>query len=152
MYDNSKEYNKIKDDKFYQKMLEMMETARSNYSGLNLGYKYKLPQREASNLWLRRNPISSFKTEWNQFFNFTTLDVDVNDNIYFRPDGTIVETVPSRWINRISDSNNIDTDLVSSVSDFLTESIKYKYRQKLSPLMEAFKFELQGGFNESSNA
>lgn len=152
MYDNSKEYNKIKDDKFYQKMLEMMETARSNYSGLNLGYKYKLPQREASNLWLRRNPISSFKTEWNQFFNFTTLDVDVNDNIYFSPDGTIVETVPSRWINRISDSNNIDTDLVSSVSDFLTESIKYKYRQKLSPLMEAFKFELQGGFNESSNA
>ena len=103
-------------------------------------------------MWLRRNPISSFKTEWNQFFNFTTLDVDVNDNIYFRPDGTIVETVPSRWVNRISDSNNIDTDLVSSVSDFLTESIKYKYRQKLSPLMEAFKFELQGGFNESSNA
>lgn len=162
-YDNTKHYNEVKDDKIYQNLLKLMDEAWKNYPGFTRANRYRMPQRIASvssmfgrSFITKRNSWNTFKSafeySFSNMFNFNANDVDVNNQILTRADGTTVETIPSRYISRLDDPNMIDTDLVSSVVDFYNESLRFKYRSKLEPVMEAVYFKLSGGFEKSSDA
>lgn len=156
-YDNSKEFDKIKNDKTYQALLDVMDESWQNYSGLTRHSRYSLPQREAElkSLWGRpfrqgKNFFSALGDSWDStiedFKGLNTRDEENSDDVISRADGSVVEFIPMRWVNRLSNPNRIDTDLVSSVIDFYTESLKYKYRTKAAPMMEALYFQLTGGY------
>ena len=87
---------------------------------------------------------SGLKTAFDRLFgdlkDFNTRDLDYRDDVIVRPDGTIVETLSSRWTKRLKDRNTIDSDLVSSVIDFYHESLKYKIRKQYAPVMELLHF------------
>lgn len=152
-YDNSKKYNEIKDDPVYKEFLDVMNKAWANYGNLRRGWKYKMPQREisTSDMFFRRGFKDRFKYAWNNIQHFNTRDADVNDVILERPDGTVVDTIPIRWTNKLDRSYAIDLDLVSSVIDFYTESLKYKLRTKTAPLMDALHYKLTGGGSQASD-
>lgn len=159
-YDNSKEYNKIKDNELYIALTGLMDKAWENYPGMTRKNRFLLPQREASvsNVWGRgisqgfSGIADAWKYMWGSAFNITTRDADVNETTLTRSDGTVVELVPSRWLSSIADSNLIDSDLVSSVIDFYTESLRYKYRSRLVPVMEALLFTVSGGAENAADA
>lgn len=157
-YNNQTEYDKVKNDKLYEKLLEMLDKAWSNYPGLTRKNRYQLPQREASVSDMYGRAVSQFSSKtlkdawkymWGNIIDFNTRDQDVYENTLVRSDGTTVENVPTRWLSDIDDANKIDTDLVSSIIDFYTESLRYKYRMRMVPVMEALLFRLNGG-EESS--
>ena len=150
-FDNSEAFDKIKNDKFYQTLIEITDEAWKNYKGLTRAYKYMLPQRELSisgqfgrAFAQARTLRSGLKTAFDRLFgdlkDFNTRDLDYRDDVIVRPDGTIVETLSSRWTKKLKDRNTIDSDLVSSVIDFYHESLKYKIRKQYAPVMELLHF------------
>ena len=159
-YDNSKEYNKIKDNELYTALVGLMDKAWENYPGMTRKNRFQLPQREASisNVWGRgisqgfSGIADAWKYMWGSAFNITTRDADVNETTLTRSDGTVVELVPTRWLSSIANSNLIDSDLVSSIIDFYTESLRYKYRSRLVPVMEALLFTVSGGAENAADA
>lgn len=162
-FDNSEAFDKIKNDKFYQTLIEITDEAWNNYKGLTRAYKYMLPQRELSisgqfgrAFAQARTLGSGLKTAFDRLFgdlkDFNTRDLDYRDDVIVRPDGTIVETLSSRWTKKLKDRNTIDSDLVSSVIDFYHESLKYKIRKQYAPVMELLHFQLTGGYTASSDA
>ena len=163
-YDNRAQYNEIKNDKVYQKLLEIMDMAWKNYNGFTRKNRYQMPQRLApkSSVYGRaflqggktgfRTFKSALEYTFHDLYRFDNRDVEVNNEVITRADGTTVETIPSRWIRKLDDPNMIDTDLVSSVIDFYNESLRFKYRSQLEPVMEAMYFKLTGGYDRSSDA
>lgn len=163
-YDNTKQYNKIKDDPIYQKLLEIMDASWKNYEGFTRRKRYQMPQRLASKSSVfgrafivgKENAFSTFKSAleytFHDLYKFNDRDTEVNEQTITRADGTIVETIPSRWIRKLDNPNMIDTDLISSVIDFYNESLRFKYRSQLEPVMEAMYFKLCGGYDRSSDS
>lgn len=161
-YNNSKEFATLSKDKYYEKMLEVMKKGWENYSGFTKPSKYLMPQREQSsssaygrifsqgfgNMWANTKNAIGYTNKSQK--GFTSRDEFVQD-VLTRADGTVVEQIPARWTSLLDNTNTIDTDLVSSISDFYKESVKYKYRAKLEPVVEAFFFKLTGGFSGQSS-
>lgn len=148
-YDNSEKYNKVKNNPYYKELLRLIDYGWENMAGVKRGWRYKLPQRQAStsDMWLRKKSVQDVKKSVTSNFIINNRDdIDVETEEYIkRADNTIVESIPRRWTKPLEDPNTIDSDLVSLVGDFVQESLKYKYRTKLQPLMEALVFQLSGG-------
>lgn len=156
VYDNTEKYNKIKDDEFYQKCVELTRKVWENY-GITPKNNFQMVQKEASikDLFGRAvsqpnrflpNVWNATKEWWKDLYIYNSRDLEVVDNIITRADGTVVDTIPIRWVNSV-ESNNIEIDLVHSISVALEESLKYQERQELAPLMEAFYFKATGGYS-----
>ena len=163
-YDNREAYNKVKNDKVYQNLLKIMDKAWENYKGFTRKSRYQMPQRLSSKssvygrafLQGGKTGFKTFKSAleytFHDLYRFDNRDVEINNEVMTRADGTKVETIPSRWIRKLDDPNMIDTDLISSVVDFYNESLRFKYRSQLEPVMEAMYFKLTGGYERSSDA
>jgi len=140
-----------------------MDKACENYSGFTRQNRYMLPQREGkhsamfgraflqtgSNFW--NGTWDEIKSSWSDLTSFNTRD-DYADDVLSRADGTTVELIPVRWMSRIQNQNRIDSDLISSVVDFYTESVRYKYRSRIAPIMEAMYFQMCGGYEATSDS
>lgn len=158
-YDNSKskEYLRIKDDPVYLKLVELKQLGDNLYTGVNVGYKFKLPQMEgeasptAFRLLLQGKIGQAIKYPfrfWSGLTNRIT-EADGSDVVY-RPDGTVVETIPIRWVNKLQDPNLVDTDLVSSVIDYVNEALRYNHRVRLAPEMALFMYGLPEGSQKNA--
>lgn len=156
VYDNSKSFDKIKNDPTYNGLLQLTRAAWDNY-GVTPKNRYQLPQRQAStkdlfsrsfiqggNVW--SNIKTATKLLGQDFSHYDRRGFEDVDNVITSADGTIVDTIPIRWVNSV-EGNTIDIDLISSVSDLYQESLKYKYRSEIAPLMEAIHFSLTGGYS-----
>jgi hypothetical protein len=51
-------------------------------------------------------------------FNFTERDTRYNEEMTTRPDGTVVETIPQRWVQPLEDPTMVCTDVIGSVAMF----------------------------------
>lgn len=157
IYDNSEKYYEIEHDPVYNALLNIMDKAWENYPAFSRENRYKLPQRVASTSSIFGRVFdptigwghkwsdigSAFKQSYLDAFTFTKGDVDIQDQVITRPDGTVVETIPVRWLSNIAESSKIDTDLISSVIDFYTESVRYRERARMQPLMEALVYQIE---------
>jgi hypothetical protein len=101
--------------------------------------------------WLRTlgDAISYSLTD---MYKFKAKDVELNNDIHVTADGTVVNSIPHRFISKLENPNLINTDLVSSVIDSYEESLRYKYRMKMEPVMQALHFQLSGKFAIASDA
>lgn len=161
-YNNSSEYNKIENDELYKFMLQVMDEAYKLMPGITRRSKYTMPQIQASvsEMYSRsftqkkgwktayKNIVRSFR----RLGSFETTDVDVNEDLMYKSDGTIVELIPTRFVSTLSDVNEISTDLINSVLNFYLEALRYNRRSQMQYAMDAFLFKLSGGFTRAQDA
>jgi hypothetical protein len=98
-------------------------------------------------LWLRKGFLKNAKAVFQESWFITERDTDYNEEFTRRPDGSIVETIPIRWIRKLDDPNIIDTNIVGSVAEMLEMALSFNMKQHLVPIMELVNFKLYGGFS-----
>ena len=108
-----------------------------------------MPQRrgEVSRLVFRKGFLKNAKAMAQQTFLITERDTDYNEEFTRRPDGSVVETIPMRWVRKLDDPNTIDTNIIGSVADMLEMALSFNMKQQFVPIMEAINFQLYGGFS-----
>lgn len=152
MYKNE-QYDKVKDDPFYKLIISTMEEIWSLLGLSKTMYKYQMPQiRSANNkLLFRKHVWSSTKAMFNNTFYVNERDTEFNEDFSVRPDGSIVETIPMRWINKLDDPSIISTNIIQSVSQMYEMAIQYSKKSELVPVMELMQFQLYGGYDRNVN-
>lgn len=133
---------------FYDECLKALDDAWDKLPSTYRRNRYRLPQRRdaSGSLFTRKH---GRKAWWNAVkgeFKINETDVDYNEEFARRPDGTFVETIPMRYIRDLDDSNMIDTDLVSLLTDFTEMAQNFENKSVMQPLWELVGFQLKGGF------
>lgn len=164
-YDNSKEYEELKKDPVYNTLLKMLEKSFENYGTYNRQSKYQLPQMQddlssiAGRVFIQgiRNIKRNLKMLYNRLIQplhlFDTRDTDVNQvDALTKADGTPIDIIPSRYVDKLKDQNEISTDLPYLIAAHLQESFRFKARMKKQAIFDAFVFKMSGGYSRSSDS
>ena len=143
--------------KVYKLLIDTMEEAYKMMPNLNPNNKYRLPQmRDRDAHMLFRHGIGNgivAATFGFDTFNFTERDTRYNEEMTTRPDGTIVETVPQRWVQPLDDPSMTCTDVIGTVAMFYEMACNFQNKSKLAPMFQALQLQLEGGVegNKSGN-
>lgn len=167
----NKDFNEIQSDTkmkdAYDKLINTMREALSMIPGLDQDLVYQLPQMrdESVRRWARRGTgrllgnaalkIATLGiTDYESFKDISVNETDVQYNEEFakRPDGTYVTSIPLRWISRLKDTRDISTDVFASVAMFYEMATNYRELEKIEPTLDAFLFNMKGGFAAGENA
>ena len=84
-------------------------------------------------------------------FGITERDTRYNEELTTRPDGTIVETIPQRWIQDLDDPTKVCTDVIGSVSMFYDMACNFANKSKVAPMFNALLMQLEGGIEGSQD-
>lgn len=143
--------------KVYKLLLQTMEEAYKMMPNLNPDNKMRLPQmrdRDAHMLFRRgiANGIMSATIGFDTF-DLTERDTRYNEDMATRPDGTIVETIPQRWIQPLDDPKMVCTDVIGTVTMFYEMACNFQNKSKIAPLFQAIQLQLEGGIegNQDTN-
>lgn len=167
----NKNWSKIESDQkmkdAYDLLISTMREAISLIPGLNQDLIYQLPQMRDSNIrrWARHGTGRllgniALKIGTLGITDYESLrDIDINEtntqyNEEFakRPDGTYVTNIPLRWISKLNDPRDVSTDIFSTVAIFYEMAKNYNELQKIEPVMDAFLFNMKGGFAAGNSA
>ena len=167
----NKHWSKIQSDQkmkdAYDLLINTMREALQMIPGLDSELVYQLPQIRDNNLrrWTRHGTGRllgniALKIGTLGITDYESLkDIDVNEtdtqyNEEFakRPDGTYVTNIPLRWIARLKDPRDVSTDIFGTVSMFYEMAKNYSELEKIEPVMDAFLFNMKGGFAAGANA
>jgi len=129
---------------------------RESYNKIPNGHKiseYQMPQRSAGyrDLIERRRVGRVFSN----MLLINERETDFNrEDLPRLPDGTVVQTIPIRWISRgaLGDPANIDCDVVGSVSDFFEMAENFKNKSVTVPKIELLISRMSGGMTTSSTS
>lgn len=151
VYRNQKYYEIINNPKmnaFYSELMNIMDLIWSLLPNMSKQYRYQMPQRRAKNnrLLFRKDFLDNAKFMIQSSFGITERDTNYNEEFTRRPDGSIVETIPIRWIRKLDNPNQIDTNIIGSVAEMLEMATNFNLKQQFLPIMEAINFKLYGGF------
>lgn len=153
-YRNPK-YDEVKDDKFYKLLIRTMDEIYTLLGISDRIYKYQMPQMRGSNdkMLFRKHVWSNFKTILSNKLYINERDTEFNEDFSIRPDGSIVETIPMRWINpkTLDDPSTINTNIIQSVSMMYEMALQYNLKAEKVPIFELIQFQLYGGYNRDVN-
>lgn len=172
---NSRYYNKkwtdiesdSKKKEAYDLLINTMKEALSMIPGLSEDLMWQLPQIRDENLrrWARHGTgrllgnialkigtlgITDYETLKDIDINET--DTQYNEEFAKRPDGTYVTSIPLRWISKLKDTRDVSTDIFSTVAMFYEMAKNHQELSKIEPVMDAFLFNMKGGFAAGANA
>lgn len=137
-------YNEIMEDeklkKFYEELLNTMDDAWKQLPNVYRTNRYQMPQRRdrSSHLITR---LGSFKAIMSNLFKVNENDVQFNEEFTTHADGTIVETIPVRWVKALQDPTMISTDIIGSVIDFYEMALNFREKQAIAAMGEALKLQ-----------
>ena len=154
----NKNWEKIQKDKnlkqFYDFLLSVMREAYSNLPNMDPEkMQYVMPQmrdRDIKLLFRNRHILNNMGASIADAISITERETMYNEDFSTRPDGSIIETIPIRWITRLKDPSIISTDITQSVAMFYEMSLNYKNKAEINPMLQAMLFMTQGGFSEQS--
>jgi hypothetical protein len=67
-------------------------------------------------------------------YSINESDTDINIDYELRPDGTRSMNIPVRYIRRLDNPQEINSDVLGSVMDFYEMSLNYENKSKALPL------------------
>lgn len=119
----------------------LMDTMREGYENIPFAGTYdgRLPQQGATTgqmfhrnkWWNIGKPIMYW---FRRHFGINESDTDINVDYELRPDGTRAMNIPVRYLRRLDNPNEINSDVLGSVMDFYEMSQNYKAKSKMLPL------------------
>jgi hypothetical protein len=81
----------------------------------------------------------------------TEDDVSTNADLARRPDGTVVNNIPIRFINRLSNRATQSTDVLGSVIMYYDMACNYASKSKNLPTLELIKFAIDPARNTNQH-
>lgn len=81
----------------------------------------------------------------------TEDDVSTNTDLARRPDGTVVNNIPIRFINRLSNRATQSTDVLGSVIMYYDMACNYASKSKNLPTLELIKFAIDPARNTNQH-
>ena len=139
---------------FYDGLLQVMEDAYKmlpNFDAQKM--KYVLPQmrdRDAKLIFRNRHLLTNIGASVADAFTIVETDTKYNESFSQRADGSVVETIPIRWVSKMKDPSVICTDLVKSVTLFYEMAQNYKNKADINPTLQAMLFMVQGGYSSQT--
>lgn len=156
MYRNKK-FEKIMKDKnakaFYDELINtMQESINMLPEGTNAS-KYKMPQITADSKDLASRGMRTAVQSITKHFTVNETDDDLyREDLKTRPDGTLVRTVPMRYVQTLENPKEISCDIVSTVQQFYAMALNYKLKSATVPYAEALISKMSGGISHSSES
>lgn len=125
---------------FYEELLDIMDEAWRNLPNIYRTSRYQMPQRRdrSSHLITR---LGSFKAIMSNLFKVNENDVQFNEEVTTHADGTVVETIPVRWVKKLEDPKMVSTDILGSVIDFYEMALNFREKQAIAAMGEALKLQ-----------
>lgn len=137
--------------KLYDYMIQIMGEIYKNYGMVDTN-KYQLPGiRDDEFHSLHRSgyfTISNFKELW----GLNETDTSYNEETQIRPDGTIIHTIPIRWIAKLKNPNLTSTDLIKTIVAMYYQSLNYKEKNEVLPMIEMMMIPMGMGFSNPRDA
>lgn len=155
-YEN-KVYSKIMENdasrEFYEAILDVMENSIGKLSSGVQTSKYKMPQitDKSSSIMSRKLSkanIGGAIKSLGQHFTINETDDDIyREDLAVRPDRSVVETVPIRYIKTLDDPTQISCDIVKTVTQFFAMAENFELKSQTVPVVESLISKMGGGIN-----
>lgn len=155
-YDNSKNYNKIKNNKNLNALrdgiLEVIKESNDKLTNLNKTYPFRLPQKSGSIFkyikagWKKNYIVGAFKgyrDYWKDKVSVKNDDVGFNKQ-YTKPNGEKLSVIPQYYLSRLENPEYLTANLVGSVIDFYKSCENWKQKSLIQPQVEILKRYVQG--------
>ena len=134
---------------FLQALLDTMEEANNMIPTKALNRNHMLPQISGRTMSVLSNTIQN--KEWSTALKYTfrkfgvkyaetTDDVSTNVDLARRPDGTVVNNIPVRFIDPLKNRSVQTTDVLGSVIMFYNMACNYEIKSKNLPTLELIKY------------
>lgn len=156
-------YSKLTSDEilFLDKLKETMKEAYGMIPNQSSSIEDMLPQISGRTASVLSNTIRA--KEWSTALKYpfrdfgisyaeTDADVSTNADLARRPDGTVVNNIPIRFIRKLKDPSVQSTDVLGSVILFYDMACNYKNKSKNLPTLELIKYAIQPGVINISNS
>lgn len=85
-------------------------------------------------------------------YSETEEDVSTNMDLARRPDGTVVNNIPIRFVRKLANPTVQSTDVLGSVIMFYDMACNYKNKSKNLPTMELIKYAITPGMINTTNS
>lgn len=146
-------YEKLTSDEktFLQALLDTMDEANSMIPNKALYRDELLPQISGRTMSVLSNTLRNM--EWQTALKYsvrkfgvkyaeTTEDVSTNVDLARRPDGTVVNNIPIRFVNKLDNPAVQTTDVLGSVIMFYDMACNYKNKSQNLPVLELIKYSI----------
>lgn len=148
-YDNSEAFNKIKKyklERMYQLLTNAVAESAQRVAQGNSRYDYRLPQIEAGtfsnlsrlrwgNIW---DTISYSILRFSKVQN-TDTDMRVNSDYNKNPDGSVLTTIPRRFINRVEDPRFISSEIIAGTLAMIHMANNYEQKNKIVSTLQTLQ-------------
>ena len=144
LYDNTKEYNKVMQDKELRELREQIiniikqsNRKLNNLQGLN---EYKLPQISGSMYrFLKARGFTGVGYKLADIMNVRNDDTGIRDKVITAPDGSSLAMVPQYFIKDLDDPATITADLIGSVIQYYRMAENFKQKSAIKGKVENIK-------------
>ena len=144
LYDNTKEYNKVMQNKELRELREeiinvIKQSNRklNNLQGLN---EYKLPQISGSMYrFLKARGFTGVGYKLADIMNVRNDDTGIHDKVVTAPDGSSLAMVPQYFIKDLDDPSTITADLIGSVIQYYRMAENFKQKSAIKGKVENIK-------------
>ena len=161
MYKNENYTNLTDDEKtFLNALLGAMDEANSRIPNKSLNRDGRLPQISGrtmaviANTMMAKEWSTALKYPFRKFgvkYSETDTDVTTNMDLARRPDGSVVNNIPIRFVEKLPDSSVQSTDVLGSVIMYYDMACNYANKSKNLPTLELIKYAIDPAQAKNGN-
>lgn len=140
-----------KELQFLDELLKTMDEANSMIPSKSLSRDHMLPQISGRTMTVLSNTLRAKEIQTGLKYSFrkfgvkyaeTTDDVSTNTDLARRPDGTVVNNIPIRFISKLDNPAVQTTDVLGSVIMFYDMACNYASKSQNLPTLELIKYAI----------
>lgn len=160
-YFHNEKYDKLMAKKgakeVYEEILNMNREANQYYPKTANTDDYRLCQigeREGKYIWrnaIRGNLGQATANVMKRWVTVTEKNTEFNEDFHVRPDGSYVNNVPIRFVNKLKDRSLINTDVIGTTVVYYDHALGFKLKSEIMPIGEALLSEMKGGVGGQVN-
>ena len=141
LYDNTKNYNKVKGNlkKLYDEILNVMTESNSKLPFITNSRNYRLPQIEGNamtQILSQDNVLKGLGYAFKDTFTIKDDDLQYNVDKALDPDGSRIRLVPTRFMKKLENPEALTNDIVGSVIAYYGMAENYNQMSSIAPEME----------------
>jgi len=161
MYKNEK-YTELSDGEkeFLNKLMQTMDEANERIPNKSLYRDGRLPQISGRTMSVLSNTIrakewsTALKYPFRKFgvkYSETDTDVTTNMDLARRPDGSVVNNIPIRFVEKLPNTAVQTTDVLGSVIAYFDMACNYANKSKNLPTLELIKYAVDPSQAKNGN-
>ena len=158
----NEDYSKLSDDEktFLKALTDTMDEANSKIPNKSLYRDGRLPQISGRTMSVLANTImakeweTALKYPFRKFgvkYSETDTDVTTNMDLARRPDGSVVNNIPIRFVEKLPNTAVQTTDVLGSVIMYFDMACNYANKSKNLPTLELIKYAVDPSQSKTGN-